>query len=52
MLKNFCIWYLNKKKVSVFLNFELMGTDVNLKTNSKKIYVTEIRGDGELNIYQ
>lgn len=52
MLKNLCIWYLRKKRVAVFLNFELMGTDVNIKTRSKKIFVSQLKGDGELNIYQ
>lgn len=34
MFKNLCIWYLRKKRVAVFLNFELMGTDVNIKTST------------------
>lgn len=52
MFKNLCIWYLRKKRVAVFLNFELMGTDVNVKTSSKTVFVSQLKGDGEFNIYR
>lgn len=52
MIKNLCIWYLRKKRVAVFLNFELMGTDVNVKTRSKTVFVSQLKGEGEFNVYR
>lgn len=52
MIKKLCIWYLRKKRVAVFLNFELMGTDVNVKTRSKTVFVSQLKGEGNFNVYR
>lgn len=51
MIKNFCIWYLNRHHVAVLLNMEpLNDGEIDLQTQADRVYLAG--GNGTVNVWR